>query len=156
MNRFAGCVICLAALVALAGCAVLSPGFETPTVAVNSFRVLPSQGSAPRFEIGLHIVNPNRSALKLEGVIYSLSLEGHKVLTGASSDLPVIEAYGEGDVTLSATADLLSTLSLIAGLLNQPQETFVYKLEASLDIGSLRPRIRVQKKGEISLQDINR
>jgi LEA14-like dessication related protein len=133
------------------GCAGLEPGFETPTVGVSSFRILPSTGVAPRFEIGLHIVNPNRTALKLEGLVYSVTLEGHKVLIGVANDLPVIEAYGEGDVVLIATADLLNSIALFATLLQSQQEIFDYELDAKLDIGSFRPRIHVVKKGEISL-----
>jgi LEA14-like dessication related protein len=152
MKRLAEIVVCLAAFGSLFGCVGLEPGFETPTVGVSSFRVLPSEGMAPKFEIGLHIVNPNRSALKLEGIVYSVILEGHKVLTGASHDLPVIEAYGEGDVLLTATADLLSSISLIASLMNRPQDTFSYDLNAKLDIGRPGPRIHVQEKGEISFR----
>ncbi len=150
MIRFARIVV-LVAFVAVAGCAGLQPGFETPTVGVSSFRALPSEGMVPRFEIGLHIVNPNRTALKLEGIVYSVILEGHKILTGVSGDLPEIGAYGEGDVTLTATADLLSSIGLLSSLMRQPQETFSYELEARLDIGSLLPRIHVQDQGEISL-----
>jgi len=156
MTGFARIVVCLAVFASVCGCATLEPGFETPTVGVSSFRVLPSEGVAPRFEIGLHIVNPNRSALKLEGILYSVTLEGHKVLTGASSDLPVIGAYGEGDVTLTATADLLRSINLFASLMKQPQDTFSYELDAKLDIGSLRPRIHIQEKGEISLTGADR
>ena len=152
MLRFARIIVCLTLAVAMFGCAGLEPGFETPTVGVNSFRVLPSKGAVPRFEIGLHIVNPNRSALKLEGLVYSLTLEGHKVLTGVSNDLPMIEAYGEGDVVLIATADLLNSIGLFATLLQSQQENFDYELDAKLDIGSFRPRIHVLKKGQISLQ----
>jgi LEA14-like dessication related protein len=152
MKRLAGIVVSLAALGSLFGCVGLEPGFETPTVGVSSFRVLPAEGMAPKFEIGLHIVNPNRSPLKLEGIVYSVILEGHKVLTGASSDLPVIEAYSEGDVTLTATTDLLRSISLFATLINQPRDTFAYKLDAKLDIGNLRPRIHIQEKGEVSLK----
>ena len=150
MKRLAGIVVCLAAFGSLFGCVGLEPGFETPTVGVSSFRILPS-GGVPQFEIGLHIVNPNSSALKLEGIVYSVALNGHKVLTGASSDLPVIGAYSEGDVTLTATPDLLRGISLVASLMNRPQETFAYELDAKLDIGSFRPRVHVQEKGEISL-----
>lgn len=152
MLRLAKVVVCLTLLFAMFGCASLEPGFETPTVGVSSFRVLPSEGAAPRFEIGLHIINPNRTALKLEGLVYSVSLEGHKILTGVSNELPTIEAYGEGDVLLIATADLLNSIGLFATLLQSQQETFSYELEAKLDIGSFRPRIHVLKEGEISLQ----
>jgi len=137
----------------LGGCLALSPSFETPTVGLKSFRILPSEGAAPRFEIGLHVVNPNRSALKLEGIVYSVILDGHKVITGASSDLPVIAAYGEGEVTLTATADLLRSIGLFSSLFKDPQKPFSYDLEAQLDIGRLHPRIKIHEKGEISLQD---
>jgi len=54
-------------------------------------------------------------------------------------------------VTLRATADLLSGIGLLGSLMQQGQDTFTYELDARLDIGSLRPRIHVQEKGEISL-----
>jgi LEA14-like dessication related protein len=151
MIRLARIVALLAIFVSVFGCAGLEPGFETPTVGVSSFRALPSEKMVPQFEIGLHIVNPNRTALNLEGIVYSVILNGHKILTGASSDLPVIGAYSEGDVTLRATADLLSSISLLASLMKQGQDTFAYELDAKLDIGSLRPRIHVQEKGKLSL-----
>lgn len=152
MIGLARIVVLLAAFVSIFGCAGLEPGFETPSVGVSSFRALPSEGRmVPQFEIGLHIVNPNRTALKLEGIVYSVILNGQKVLTGASSDLPTIGAYSEGDVTIKATADLLSSISLLASLMKQGQDAFAYELDAKLDIGSLRPRVHVQEKGKISL-----
>lgn len=145
-------VILLAVFVALFGCAGLEPGYETPVVGVSSFRALPSEGKmVPQFEIGLHIVNPNRAPLKLEGIVYSVILNGHKVLTGATSDLPEIAAYSEGDVTLTATVDLLRSIQMLASLMEQTQDAFTYELDAKLDIGSLRPRIHVQEKGKFSL-----
>jgi LEA14-like dessication related protein len=156
MLGMARIIVLLAAVLLMSGCAGREPGFETPTVGVSSFRILPSEGMAPQFEIGLHIVNPNRSALKLEGIVYSVVLNGHKVLTGASSNLPVIGAYSDGAVTLRATADLLSSISLFGSLMKQTQDTFTYELDARLDIGSLRPRIHVQEKGKLSLAGAGR
>lgn len=133
------------------GCAGLEPGFEKPTVGLSSFRFLPSQGVAPRFEIGLHIVNPNRIPLKLRGVVYSVTLDGHRVLTGVSNDLPEVAAYGEADVVLTATADLLRSVSLLSALVKQPRDAVDYQLDATLDIGGLMPRIHLQETGQISL-----
>ena len=152
MLRFAKIVCCLILIIAVFGCAGINNGFETPTVGVSSFQVLHSEGAIPRFEISLHIINPNRTELKLEGLVYSVTLEGHKVITGVSNDLPIIEAYGEGEVTLIASADLLNSIRLVAALLNSQQEKFDYKLEAKLDIGRFHPRIYVVEKGEISFQ----
>ncbi len=133
------------------GCAPLLPRFETPTVHLTSFRVLPGNSIVPTFEIGLHVINPNRIALKLHGLSYNVELEGFRVLSGVSNQLPVIEAYGEGDILLQARPDLFSTISLFTNLLNQPREQFTFTLEALLDVGGLMPKIRVYKEGMLSL-----
>ncbi|MFK5925176.1 MAG: LEA type 2 family protein [Desulfuromusa sp.] len=135
----------------MVGCAPLLPNFETPTVTVSSFRILPGNSIVPTFEIGLHVINPNRIALKLQGLSYNVELEGYRVLSGVSNQLPVIEAYGEGDVLLQAKPDLFSTISLFTDLMQQPREQFKFNLEALLDVGGLLPKIRVNKEGEISL-----
>jgi len=135
----------------LCGCAALQPGYEAPTVSVTSFRALPAQGGAPRFEIGLNVVNPNRQALDLAGVAYTVRLEGREILKGVANDLPKIEGYGSGEILLEASPNLFEGISLIRDLVAAPRDTFSYELEAKLDPGALRPAIRVRDAGDISL-----
>jgi LEA14-like dessication related protein len=132
-------------------CTSLRPEFEQPTVTVNSFRILKTESFAPHFEIGLHIVNPNRDELRLRGISYTVHLEGHKVLTGVANDLPVIEAYGEVDVLVSAWVDLFNSVQLILDLIRDRNESFSYQLDAKLDPGGFQPSIRIRKQGEIQL-----
>jgi len=134
-----------------AGCATLRSDYETPSVIISDFRSLPSEGIVPQFEIGLRIINPNRKALEPIGISYSVKLEGHKVLTGVTNKIPVIEAYGETDVTLAATADLFSSISLLTDLMKTQRDKFNYVLDVKLDIGGFRPNIHVKKEGSISL-----
>ena len=135
----------------LTACATVSPDFETPSVSVTSFKTRPSQSMAPQFEIGLHILNPNRTPLRLKGISYKIYIEGHKVLTGVANDLPVIEAYGEGDVTLHAVTDLFGSIQLITDLMRQQRETFNYEFVAKLDAGGILNNIHVKRKGEVAL-----
>ena len=141
----------ITATVLLAGCAGLRPDYETPTVTVKSVRAMPSEGVLPEFEIDLHVVNPNREALKLVGVSYTVSLEGHELIKGVGNDLPVIEGYGEGDITLNASADLFAGVGLVRELMSSQKDTLSYSFEAILDPGALRPSIRVKDSGEVSL-----
>ncbi|MDY0375491.1 MAG: LEA type 2 family protein [Desulfobacterium sp.] len=137
------------------GCAALQQGYETPQVTISSFEALPSQGVIPRFKIGMHIINPNRTPLDLKGVSYTISLEGSKVLTGVSNQLPRIEAYGEGDVVLNASVDFFSSMILLKDLIqDQKNDNIYYSFAAKLDIGSLYPFIRVTKQGKISLNQL--
>ena len=140
----------------LGSCATPLTEFKDPTVSVTSFRALPSKSMAPRFEIGLHVTNPNRVDLALEGLSYSISIEGHELLTGVANDLPVIESYGEGDITLIATADLFNSISLISDLMRQPRDTFSYEIIAYLDLGGIYPNIPIQKQGQVSLAPVAR
>jgi hypothetical protein len=138
-------------MLSLSGCAALQSDYEAPTVTVNSFRALPAQGGSPRFEIGLHVVNPNRQALDLAGVAYTVRLEGRDILKGVANELPRIEGYGSGDVVLEASPNLFEGLGLLRDLMTTPRENFDYELEAKLDPGGLRPTIRVRDTGSISL-----
>ena len=135
----------------IGACATLRPDFEKPAVTVRSIRLLPDQGIAPRFEIGLHIVNPNRFPLNLEGIAYTLRLEGYTILNGAANDLPVIAGYGQDDVTLIATTDLLSSIRFFSDLIDRRREVFTYELDVKLDLGGFVPRLHVTESGSIDL-----
>ena len=138
-------------IILLTGCAGLQSDYETPSFIINNFRALSSEGIAPQFEIGLHIINPNRKALELAGISYSVELEGHKILTGVSNKLPVVDAYGESDVTLVATAGLFNSISLLADLMREQRSSFKYVLNVKMDIVGLRRNIHSRKEGTISL-----
>lgn len=138
-------------VLAIAGCATLHPDFETPTVTVNSLRLLPSGNLVPQFEVGLHVVNPNRSALRLHGIAYTLSLDGFKILTGVANDLPTVEAYGQADIKLVAAANLISGIRLLSDLVNQQRDAIAYDLDAKLDLGGILPALHVNESGNIDL-----
>lgn len=156
MPRIVPRAIVYLAVLAVAGCATFQPDFETPTVTVTSIRALSSESLSPQFEIGLHIVNPNRATLKLDGIAYSLKLAGHKILTGAANDLPVIDGYGEGDIKLIATTSLMNGIRLLTELMDSKPDTIAYELDAKLDLGSLSPPVHVGEKGKLDLSGIGR
>ncbi len=151
MTRVKSFLMLIILTATLVGCATMRSDFQTPTVSVSSFKALPSEGIAPRFKIGLHIINPNRTPLKLQGVAYSISLEGHQIITGVANQLPEIAAYGEGDIEVTAAADIFNAIRLIAGLMSQPKDKFDYEFNAKLDVGALIPAIKVIDKGRVSL-----
>jgi LEA14-like dessication related protein len=141
----------------VSGCAGFQPGYEKPTVSITSFEAIPAEGMVPKFQIGIHIINPNRTPLQLKGISYTVSLEGHRVITGVSNQLPEIEAYGEGDVMLNASVDLFNGIGFMSDLIrNQGKEQISYNLDTKLDAGALYPLIRVSKKGKLSLAQISK
>jgi hypothetical protein len=147
-------MLCFSSLV-LQGCASMGPDYEQPTVTLKSFRALPSEGMVPGFEIGLNILNPNAGSFQLQGVVYTVSIQGHEVVKGVGKDFPVVEAYSEETIKLTAAANLFAGVRLIMDLMNSPNENLEFEFEAKLDTGGLGRSIRIKEKGSFRLDGKN-
>ncbi|MGL6160547.1 LEA type 2 family protein [Microbulbifer sp.] len=137
----------------LGGCAVLSPNYQKPEVEVTAVEPLPAgPGNDLRFRIHLRVFNPNDSELALSGLYYTLSLAGHKVITGTSRELPPIAPYGQDNIVVDATASLVGSIFAAAELIGTRRESVPYELVAKLGLRrSIVPSITVRKEGEIRL-----
>lgn len=142
----------LLSMLFLVACAGLSPQYEKPQVSVTSFTLAPdSSGIAPRFNIGLRVINPNRTALPLVGMSYSVEVEGNRILSGAEPNLPRIEAYSTEDIVIQASPDLFGSARLLNQLLTGQRDELNYLFKAKLDVGRLMPFINVEEKGRFGL-----
>jgi len=145
----------LVAAASLSGCAGMGSGYETPTVSVQSFRptTAANGGGLPTFEIVLHVVNPNLDPLELAGISYTISLDNRDLINGVGNDLPVIEGYGEGSFTVTASFNIIAGIQLFRSLMQKESDSFEYSFEAKLDPGAYKRKIRVSDSGSISLSN---
>jgi hypothetical protein len=144
-----------AATLFLGGCAGVRPGYERPSLLLDSFRALPSEGMSPRFALGLRVVNPNPTPLPLKGMSYNVEFEGRRVITGVASGLETVPAYGESLIELQAGLDLISGLRLVGDLLGDPQREYLrFNLRARLDTGGLSRFLTLEESGELSLASL--
>lgn len=143
------------ALLILQGCSLM-PSYEPPKVAITGLRTVPTGRALPDFEIDLRVVNPNRQSLPIEGISYTISLGGNEILTGVGNDFPTVEGYGQQDLTITASANLLAGIRLVTDLLRAGRDSVDYDIEARLDLGGLRPTLRVRDEGTLSLSSFGR
>jgi LEA14-like dessication related protein len=136
----------------LSACASFPTHYQTPQVTVSSFSLSPQSQGTPVFDIGLRVINPNSVALPLRGMTYQVDIEGHRILSGATADLPRIGAYETADIVIQASPDLLGGLRLFNQLLNSQQQSFNYELKAQLDVGALLPLMTIEEKGAFGLE----
>ena len=148
-------VVLAMAVALLTGCAGMGPGYEAPTVSVQSFRPLASDngGGLPTFEIRLHVTNPNLEPLKLAGISYTISLDGQDLIKGVGNELPVIEGYGEGTFTVTAGFKVMAGIQLFRSLIDKDSDSFDYSFKAKLDPGAYKRKIRIADSGSISLSN---
>lgn len=142
----------LAWTVLLGGCASLTTPMDPPNVSMDSFSSLPADGGGPRFLIKLRVQNPNEQKLDIAGVSYSIALMGKEVVTGVSKDIPVIDGYSEGIVSLEASLKLLQLLRLLGSLGQAEADELTYRFTAKIDFKGLIPTQRVEEEGLISLK----
>jgi Late embryogenesis abundant protein len=131
----------------IAGCSTMRPGFVSPTVNITSFKPLPSEGIAPKFEMSLRVVNPNATQLSLRGMSYTLALNNFAVVDGAANALPVVPAYGEAEFKVVATVGVFEGIRFVSDLLQHSKGQVAYTLKAKLDVGAMLPAINIEKTG---------
>ena len=139
-------------VLAITACATLTGDLDPPKVTVENVESLPSGGSTPRFLITLRIANPNKQALDIVGVSYSMELLGKELINGVTNDVPRIEPYGEETVKLEAGIRLFELLRLLASLGREQADELDYRFEAKIDFEGFLPTQRVEETGVISLK----
>lgn len=143
------------AVLALQGCSLM-PSYEPPNVTISGLRTVPTGRALPDFEIDLRVINPNRQSLPIEGISYKISLGGNEIITGVGNDFPTVEGYGQQDLTITASANLVAGIRLVTDLLRSGRDSIDYGIEARLDLGGLRPTLRVRDEGVLSLSSLGR
>lgn len=140
-------------LVILSACASWAPNYEKPQISITSFSLAPdSSGLAPRFLIGLQVINPNRRALPLQGMSYSVEVDDNRVLSGVKPDLPRIKGYSSADILIEARPDLLGSARLLNQLLSGQKKKLDYLFKARFDVGAFLPYVTIEERGEFALQ----
>ncbi|AQA18781.1 hypothetical protein BST95_11570 [Halioglobus japonicus] len=138
-------------LALLSGCANMMAEYDPPKVTLESFKALPSNGSTPRFEFKLRIANPNKEALDIAGISYSVEILDKELLSGVTNDVPYIDGYSEEVVTVEAGLQLFQLVRLLAGLTHETTSSLDYKFSAKIDFNGFLPTQRIEETGTIDL-----
>jgi LEA14-like dessication related protein len=150
-SLFRICLLGLFILGSAAGCATLDPNYEEPVVTLASLRAVPSAGMTPEFEAVLRITNPNSEPLDIQGVVYTISLQGYDVVKSVGKGFEPIDAYSEGTVTVRGSVSLLQGVRLFADLVESHGQTLDYEFKAKLDLSGLNPTVRISETGSLNL-----
>lgn len=141
------------AVVALSSCASYPWAIEEPTVKVTHVQLLPVTGLEQRIAVRLAILNPNSRDLSLRGISYTIGIENFDVLSGATSQLPVLAAYEETPVTVEVSANLVAMARLAEHISRRGGLNSVgYVFKARLDFTQWLPDMRVEEAGTIRLR----
>jgi LEA14-like dessication related protein len=151
MNRFAPAVPAILATLLLGACA-LAPKFEAPQLSVMDAQVVGADLWQQRLKVRMHVQNPNDRALPIQGIVYTLEVEGQQFASGESAASFVVPPLGEAEFDMNVTTNLASTFIRLLGRAADTK-TLAYHLtgKVSLSQGFLRS-IPFEQRGTFNLQ----
>lgn len=146
-------LLLLLPLLLVTGCSTMGlDDFDEPEVELVGLEPLPSQGMEARFLVRLRIVNPNSTALDIDGMAYEVYLRDSRILSGVSNQALAIPAFSEETAELEVAAGMLASLALLRDFMTNPPDAGIpYTLKAKLSRGGLGGTIRVSREGVIDL-----
>ena len=146
-RRFVSLVTASLALTVLAGCAGSRLRPLKPEVSVADIRLVEGTLLEQRFLVTLRVSNPNRFNIPVEGLSFTLDLNGQPFARGVGNKPVIIPQLGEALVEVSATAGLAGLLRQFKGLA-KGGEKLNYRLKGRLVTGS-HGDLDFDKSGEV-------
>jgi LEA14-like dessication related protein len=136
----------------LASCAWLSPTMQPPKVVLESIQMLPSNGLNQRFNIGLRMTNPNDHPLKVNGISYTLALNGYDLIDGVGNNIPEVAPYSEVTFNVQASTNLMEAIMFVNDFLGgQAQGDLNYRLRANIAVSGLLGKLVIDQAGVVPL-----
>ena len=99
--------------VALSGCALFMPKFETPRLAIVDVEVHRANLLEQQLNVRLRVENPNERSLPVQGLSLTVYLAGQEFATGVSDASFVVPALGTAEFNMDVTANAAGALFTI-------------------------------------------
>jgi LEA14-like dessication related protein len=133
----------------LAGCTTLNKYPEPPRVSLVSIQPKDMTLLEQRYGLQLRILNPNESAIPVEGLSYSLQINGHEFAYGVSRQAVSIPPFGEALLDVDVVSNLLSVMQQVQEMGGEQQESLQYRLAGKISLANSVGRLPFDYHGEL-------
>ena len=134
----------------LAGCAGLGTYSEAPRVSLVSIRPLELGVLEQRYGLRLRILNPNDTALPVEGMAYALRINDREFAYGVSRQPVTIPPYGEALLDVDVVSNLLGVLQQLQEANTGKGESLTYRLTGHLNLENRPGKLPFDYRGELN------
>jgi LEA14-like dessication related protein len=141
-------VLLLTAL--LGACATLGPYKEPPRVSLASIQPKEMGLLEQRYGLQLRILNPNDTAIPLEGLSYTIEINGREFAYGVSRQSVSIPAYGEALLDVDVISNLLNVLRQLQEMGTEKRSSLNYRLSGKLNLTSRVRSLPFEYEGELN------
>ena len=143
--------------VLVAGCAALEDELARrwPTASVESARVAGLDFEAARLALDVRIDNPNPLAVELDGLDYTLRLDGRRVLSGDRGERLEVPADGSGRVAIPLRIPYREVRAVLGGLAERDSVRYAVDLGLQVDVPVLgKRRLPLEASGSLPVPSV--
>ena len=137
------------AAVSLAGCALFAH-WQTPTLSVVSIQLGHSDLWQQHLLVRMGVHNPNDRELPVEGINYTLEVNGEECAHGESGASFIVPAQGDAEFDMNITANAAAALLRMFARGNAAAIQYRIRGKVQLSSGLLR-RVPFDQQGELQL-----
>lgn len=140
-------VLCVGLPLLVAACAGLR-GMEPPEVSLVGLEVLPGGSLEQRFAVELRVLNPNERELRVDGIDFTLEVNGSRLTRGVSSQEVTIPRLGEALLTITATT---TVFDLLRQAMNATEATeLTYELYGRVFVANSPASLSFSRSGRVA------
>lgn len=143
-------MLLVCAVLLFAGCATTGKYPEQPRVSLVSIQPKDMTLLEQRYALRLRILNPNETAIPLEGLNYSLEINGREFAYGVSRQDVSIPAFGEALLDVDVVSNLLNVMQQVQEMSNEQQNTLRYRLSGKLSLSNSLLKLPFDYHGELN------
>ena len=136
ITRYLPVPLVLFVLVFLGACATLSPYKESPRVSLVSIQPQKMGVLEQRFGLQLRILNPNDTAIPVEGLSYVVEINNREFAYGASRQAVDIPAFGEALLDVEVVSNLLNVVQQLQALNAETGSSLRYRLSGKIGLSN--------------------
>ena len=136
ITRYLPVPLVLFVLVLLGACATLSPYKESPRVSLVSIQPQKMGVLEQRFGLQLRILNPNDTAIPVEGLSYVVEINDREFAYGASRQAVDIPAFGEALLDVEVVSNLLNVVQQLQALNAETGSSLRYRLSGKIGLSN--------------------
>ena len=136
----------------LGACAVM-PGQSTPPrVDLVGLQVVSLDMFEQRYRVRLRIQNPNDIDLPVNGLDFSIDLNGRRFASGVSGEAIVVPRYGEAVLNVNVSSNVFRVFEQLRAIGSGKAERFSYRISGNISVANRFFKLPFEREGEVDLR----
>lgn len=140
-------------IILLSACNSLLQQIDPPRIELINLQLAETEGLSQNFNLTFKLQNPNPIPIPIQGMSFDLSLLDTRFASGVSNESVRVPAFGEQQIKIKVSTNLLQGVSLLRKLSKQSNgQPLTYQIDGKIQTGlGLLSSVPIKKSGSIDI-----